>query len=145
MEGGNALVAFPEALDVIDVIVLAVGEIVPEGARSVSVCSKVPDDEDTRAVSFEPGDDGVVEGGAGGGVCIGTVATIDGCWFLEDGVIGMDCSEVVFCDRFKVAVVGTSSGEVVICVIRGDGSVDTASGKESVLRKDSGKVAFCTG
>lgn len=145
VEGKNVLVAFPEALDAIDVIVLAVGEAVPGGTRSVSVCSKIPLGEDTGAVSFEPGDVGIVAGGAGGRVCIGAVTTIDGCWFSDDGAIGMDCSGGVFCARSKVAVIGNSSGVVVLCVTMGNGPVDTASGKESVLRKDSGEVAFCKG
>lgn len=59
-----ALLAFPEALNVIDGMLLAVGEPVPDRARSVRVCSKVPDGEGMWSDSFEPADGGDAVGGS---------------------------------------------------------------------------------
>lgn len=63
-KGKNGLVALlSEALAGTDVMVAAGGELVAGGARSVRVCSKVPDGDIVRSVSVELGDSGVAAGG----------------------------------------------------------------------------------
>lgn len=51
----------------------------------------------------------------------------------------------MLCSGFEVTLVHTPSGEVVVSVVGGNGSVDNVPGREVVFRKEFGKVAFCTG
>lgn len=119
--------------------------MVPEGTRSVRLCTKVPEAEiamgpGAGGISFEDvglGASEFVADEAEGWVRISAETSIDNCDTGADWIKGADWT------RLNDAVLCTSSGEGVTCTATADKVVGTASCKDNVFRKIIGEVVFC--